>query len=437
MTYTAGFSPTGLIRDALSKKSDRALSALETRTCHSWKMALDRSQILPDTADLAGGPPMNLFIRQASGARITDIDGNAFIDLSMGCGAQILGHDHPSVRDAVLAQAAKGWNFDLPGADQIELARLIQAASPANERVVLCNSPGDASAAALAAARIFTGKKRIAAARDRAALANDNEPLASDDTLGLAYGDPGAFSRIHAARNEIAAVMVEPVRASDPTLEHVGWLRELAALCQSDGILLIFDELFSGFRLAFGGAQELLGIMPDLTIYGRSVGGGLPLAALAGRADVMKVFSRHRDNIHDPAFTGNPMSVAGGVATLSALHAARATIYPRLNEAGRGLADTFNAFCAAEHFPVHIRAVGSMLRIVFGDGAATQGHAETAFYLFALSRSVFVHASRNVFLSAAHRPADLDYVASALTESLRDVRDDGLFAVSAKLSGVA
>jgi glutamate-1-semialdehyde 2,1-aminomutase len=396
-------------------------------------MALDRAQILPDTVDLAGGPPMNLFIRQASGARITDIDGNAFIDLSMGGGAQILGHDHPSVRDAVLAQAAKGWNFALPGADQIELARLIQAASPANERVVLCNSPGDATAAAFAAARIFTGKKSIVRC-DRAGLANDNEPLAAQDTLCLVYGDASALARIHAARNEIAAVVVEPVRASDPTLEHAGWLRELAALCQADGVLLIFDELLSGFRLAFGGAQELLGIMPDLTIYGRAVGGGLPLAALAGRADVMKVFSRHRDSANDPAFSGNPMSIAGGIATLSALHAARATIYPRLNEAGRDLAETFNAFCAAEHFPVQIRAVGSMLRIVFGDGTP---QAETAFYLFALSRSVFVHASRNIFLSAAHRPADLDYVVSALTESLRDVRDDGLFAVSAKLSGVA
>jgi glutamate-1-semialdehyde aminotransferase len=392
-------------------------------------MALDRSQILPETVDFPGDPPMNLFIRAASGARITDVDGNAFIDLSMGCGAQILGHDHSSVREAVLAQAAKGWNFGLPGADQIELARLIQAASPANERVVLCNSPTDAAAAAAAAAKLFSKKRRIV--RFSAGRDTDEQDEQANDTIVLRYGGADALERMRELRDTIAAVIVEPVRASDPTLEHAAWLRELAATCQIEGVLLVFDELFSGFRLAFGGAQELLGVIPDLTIYGRAVGGGLPLAALAGRADVMKTFAKARDSATDPAFSGNPMSVAGGVATLSALHAARASVYPRLNEAGRSLADTFNAFCAAEHFPVQIRAVGSMLRVVFPD-AGEPSRAETAFYLFALSRSVFIHASRNIFLSVAHRPADLEYVVSALTESLRDVRDDGLFAISPK-----
>jgi glutamate-1-semialdehyde 2,1-aminomutase len=347
----------------------------------------------------------------------------------MGCGAQILGHDHSSVREAVLAQAAKGWNFGLPGADQIELARLIQAASPANERVVLCNSPTDAAAAAALAAKLFSKKRRIV--RFSAGRDTDEQDEQANDTIVLRYGGADALERMRELRDTIAAVIVEPVRASDPTLEHAAWLRELAATCQIEGVLLVFDELFSGFRLAFGGAQELLGVIPDLTIYGRAVGGGLPLAALAGRADVMKTFAKARDSDTDPAFSGNPMSVAGGVATLSALHAARASVYPRLNEAGRSLADTFNAFCAAEHFPVQIRAVGSMLRVVFPD-AGEPTRAETAFYLFALSRSVFIHASRNIFLSVAHRPADLEYVVSALTESLRDVRDDGLFAISPK-----
>ncbi len=402
MTYTAGYSPTGLIREALSKKSDRALSALETRTGHSWKLALDRAQILPEPAELPAA--LNLFIRAADGARVTDLDGNAFIDLSMGSGAQILGHNHPVARDAVLAQAERGWDFGLPAAGQVELARLIQAASPANERVMLVNSGADALAAAISCAQTFTGREPFAVF---SALAGD----------AWTYGDSSAIDRLR--RQPLAAVVVEPVRAALPTLDHAAWLQELTVAARASGTLVIFDETYTGFRLAFGGAQELLGFMPDLTVYGRAVGGGLPLGALAGRADIMLMQGR----TPQAAFPGNPISVAAGVATLRELLTQRTTVYPRLNEAGRKLAEDFNAICAAEGMPATMHGVGSMFRIVF---AATPA-AETAFYLFALSRSIFINASKTGFLSAAHRAAELDYAASAFAESLRDVRDDGFF----------
>jgi glutamate-1-semialdehyde aminotransferase len=414
MTYPAGYSPTGLIRDALSKKSDRALSALETRTGHSWRMALDRAQILPEARDLPAA--LNLFIRTAAGARVTDLDGNAFIDLSMGYGAQILGHNHPLARDAVRAQAERGWDFGLPGADQLELARLIQTASPANERVLLCNSGEEAYKAAVLAAQRFTGAAEIAVFAPSTPML---EP--AEAGLSLPYGDVAAFDRIRARKETLAAIIVEPVRAADPTLAHVAWLNDLMAVAHAIGVPVIFDETYTGFRLAFGGAQELLGLMPDLTIYGRAVGGGLPLGAVAGRPDIMAACGQAVGE-----FPGNPISTAAGVATLRELLAQRASIYPKLNESGRKLADDFNAVCAAERLPVAMNAVGSMFRIVFEDTAA-----EGAFYLFALSRSIFINTSRLGFLSAAHRGAELDYVASALAESLRDVRDDGLFTAMA------
>ncbi|MHB1204686.1 MAG: aminotransferase class III-fold pyridoxal phosphate-dependent enzyme [Rhodospirillaceae bacterium] len=409
MTYTAGYSPTGLIREALSKKSDRALSALETRTGHSWKMALDRAQILPESKDLPAA--LNLFIRTASGARVTDLDGNAFIDLSMGYGAQILGHNHPLARDAVLAQAERGWDFGLPGADQLELARLIQTAGPANERVLLCDSGEDAFKVALLAAQRFTGSADVAVFASGMAA----EPVGGRPPLP--YGEASAFDLIRAQKDGLAAIVVEPVRAVDPTLVHGAWLQELMTVARAAGVLVIFDETYTGFRLAFGGAQELLGLMPDLTIYGRAVGGGLPLGAVAGRADVMATCGEAVVE-----FSGNPISIAAGVAILRDLLARRAEIYPKLNEAGRKLADDFNGVSAAERLPVAMNAVGSMFRIMFQDTVA-----EAAFYLFALSRSIFINTSRMGFLSAAHRAAELDYVASALAESLRDVRDDGLF----------
>lgn len=400
MTYTAGFSPTGLIREALSKKSDRALSALETRTGHSWKLALDRAQLLPEPAELPAA--LNLFIRAAAGARVTDLDGNAFIDLSMGFGAQILGHNHPVARNAVLAQAERGWDFGLPAAGQVELARLVQAASPANERVMLFNSGADALDAAITCARAFTGRAPLAVFS-----AGDGEPWT--------YGDSAAITRLR--REAPAAIVIEPVQAALPTLDHAAWLQELTATAQANGTLVIFDETYTGFRLAFGGAQELLGILPDLTIYGRAAGGGLPLGALAGRAEVM------HGRTPQAAFPGNPISIAAGVATLGELLAHRTAIYPKLNEAGRKLAEDFNAICAAERVPAAMHGVGSMFRIVFDATPA----AETAFYLFALSRSIFINASKTGFLSAAHRTAELDYAASAFAESLRDVRDDGFF----------
>lgn len=412
MTYTAGFSPTGLIREALSKKSDRALSALETRTGHSWKMAVDRSRILLEPKDLPAA--LTLYIRTASGARITDLDGNAFIDLGMGHGAQILGHNHPLARDAVLAQAERGWDYGLPGADHVELARLIQAASPANERVSLCNSSEDALRAAIVSAQAFTGIAGIAS--------DSGDPADEPSPLGglLSRTDPAAARVLGEHRGRLAAIIIEPVRAAHPTLAHADWLRDVMAAARDAGILVIFDETHTGFRLAFGGAQELLGVIPDLTVYGRAVGGGLPLGAVAGRADVMAA----RGPANSGAFPGNPISTAAGMATLRELLAQRAQLYPKLNEAGRKLADDFNAVCGAERLPVAMHAVGSMFRIVFDPAMPA---AETAFYLFALSRSVFINASRIGFLSAAHRGADLDYVASALAESLRDVRDDGLF----------
>ncbi len=416
MTYTAGFSPTGLIREALSKKSDRALSALETRTGHSWKMALDRAHIILEPKDMPAA--LNLFIRTAAGARITDLDGNAFIDLSMGHGAQVLGHNHAAVRGAVLAQAERGWDYGLPGADHVELARLIQAASPANERVLLCNSGEDALKSAVRSAQAFAGIADISSDSD------DATPLGDL----LARTAPEAAAALAAHRGRLAAIVIEPVRAALPTLAHGDWLGDVMKAAQDAGILVIFNEVHTGFRLAFGGAQELLGAIPDLTVYGRAVGGGLPLGAVAGRADVMATCGPNDSG----EFPGNPISTAAGVATLKELQQQRAHLYPMLNDAGRKLADDFNAVCAAEHLPVAMHAVGSMFRIVFDPAMYS---AETAFYLFALSRSVFINTSRIGFLSAAHRSADLDYVASALAESLRDVRDDGLFTADPARAG--
>jgi glutamate-1-semialdehyde aminotransferase len=430
MTHTAEFSPTGLIRGALSSRSDQALSALESRTAHSWMMALDRAKVLPETAGAAAA--VRLFVKASAGARVTDVDGTSFIDVGLGDGALVLGHAHPAVQQAIVAQSARGWHFDLPADGQLELARLIQTAGAANERVALCNSGDDAAAYAIGAARAFTGKHLIATFTG----AHGNSIPDADETATtvLPYGHPAALDQIRRRHHELAAVIVEPVRSADPTLDRAAWLHSLIATCREAGVMAILDERQTGFRLAYGGAQELLGLLPDLVIYGKAVGGGLPLGAVAGRADVMA--STHDMALRKtelPSLTVNPLSVTAGTAALGYLQTRRATLYPALNEAGRRLAEQFNVFADAEHMPVEMRCVGSIFRIVFAgmvktpEWTATFRAAETAFNVLVLNRGVLMLTSQRGFLSTAHSGADLDDVLKAFTESLRDVRDDGLF----------
>lgn len=171
----------------------------------------------------------------------------------------------------------------------------------------------------------------------------------------------------------------------------------------------------TGFRLAYGGAQEIFGLIPDLVVYGKAIGGGLPLGAVAGRSDVMAV--SHNDQVV------NPLSVTAGTATLDYLFANRATLYPALNDAARGLAEHFNAFAVSEGLPVEMRSAGSMFHINF---TAAETVAANAFNVLALSRGVLLLPCHKGYLSTAHTGADLDIVRDALTHSLRDLRDDGL-----------
>jgi glutamate-1-semialdehyde aminotransferase len=407
------------------------LSALESRTAHSWMMALDRAKVLPETAATAPtAAAVRLFVKTSAGARITDVDGTSFIDVGLGDGALVLGHAHPSVQQAIVAQSMRGWHFDLPADGQLELARLIQAAGAANERVALCNSSDDAVAYAIGAARAFTGKCLIATFTG---LHGNSIPDADDTTAGalstvLPYGHPAALDQIRRRHHELAAVIVEPVRSGDPNLDRATWLHGLIATCREAGVVAILDERQTGFRLAYGGAQELLGLLPDLVIYGKAVGGGLPLGAVAGRADVM---GSTRETSRP--LSANPLSVTAGTAALGHLHTHRATLYPALNEAGRTLAEHFNAFAQTHHMPVVMRCAGSIFRIVFAntvktpEWAATFRAAEAAFNVLVLNRGVLMLTSQRGFLSTAHSGADLDDVLRAFTESLRDVRDDGLF----------
>lgn len=297
--------------------------------------------------------------------------------------------------------------------------------------MALCNSSDEAVAYAIGAARTFTGKCLIATFTGL----HGNSIPDTDDTTStvLPYGHPAALDQIRRRHHELAAVIVEPVRSGDPNLDRATWLHSLIATCREAGVVAILDERQTGFRLAYGGAQELLGLLPDLVIYGKAVGGGLPLGAVAGRADVMGATPEHKKTESPRPLSANPLSVTAGTAALGHLHAYRRALYPALNEAGRTLAEHFNAFAQTHHMPVEMRCAGSIFRVVFAntgktpEWAATFRAAEAAFNVLVLNRGVLMLTSQRGFLSTAHSGADLDDVLRALTESLRDVRDDGLF----------
>jgi glutamate-1-semialdehyde aminotransferase len=449
MTPPAEPSPTSLVREVLNSKADQALAAMEARAFHSWRMALDRSKVLPSTTDVTGAPSLNLFVQSSSGAHVTDIDGTRLLDLCMGFGAQMLGHAHPTVRNAIVERASRGWQRGLPSMDQTELAMLIQSAGPANDRVALCDSSNSAASLAMRVARAATGKTLVGLLSGSVHNAQTSSPantqigggLSQADDRGttiLPYGHTAIFDLIRRRRNDLAAIIVEPARGCEAGAAHTEWLHQLSATCRDSGVILILDEVLTGFRVAYGGTQEMFGLVPDLVIYGNVIGGGLSLGAIAGRTDILEILSQSTTNksTHPgDASASNPLSVSAGTATLRHLWENRATVYPALNKTSDKWAKDFNALTAAERLPVEIKNIGSMYRFVFHknqisgrkENTNTQLTPGAAFNVLMLSRGVLTHASHRGFISLAHTKQDLDDALVAAIDSVRDLRDDGYF----------
>jgi glutamate-1-semialdehyde aminotransferase len=313
---------------------------------------------------------------------------------------------------------------------------------------------------AMRAARAFTGKDVICAftgsfhgMHDYGLVRSDagakgserlGVPQAIDQVMTvLPYAHEVTLDQIYRRRHDLAAVIVEPVRGADPDNRHAEWLHQLASMCWDSNVLLILDEVLTGFRLAYGGAQEMFGLVPDLVTYGNVIGGGLSLGALAGRADIMNAFSNSSNS--QSHFTGgttpsNPLSISAGVATLKHLWDQRTSIYQDLNALGDELAQEFNAYTSSARRPVELRNVGSMFRVMFNSTLSNsrkqpdeaKSAAEAAFYVLALSKGVFLHPGQRGFLSAAHTRQNTQEAARVLIESISDVRDDGLILPSTR-----
>ncbi|CAA7625714.1 aspartate aminotransferase family protein [Magnetospirillum sp. UT-4] len=439
-----------------SSRLEEAQDALNARTRASQQMARDRSEVINGAMAASGMAPPPLFIAENTGATFVDIDGNRYLDTCMGFGVHVLGHRPPAVEAALRAQLDKGWHYSLRGEDQLAYARMIRDASPTNERVVLANTGTEATLYAIRAARALSGKTKVAlfdvsyhGAHDTALVwagpgstAERSEPVTlgngiptavTDDVLLLPYLSPHALSAIADHADELAAVLVEPIQGSRPDPEVGDFLHALRALCDEKGIILIFDEVLTGFRLGYGGAQGRYGVAADLSTYGKVAGGGMPIGVVAGRASLMASFgdfTKPGGIFFGGTFSGNPMSIAAGLAALTQLKA-RPEVYTHVDRLTAHVRDGFNAYAETHGFPARIMAAGSMWQIFFGSHVLGEfdyagKEAEGAFYLHCLNMGIFIHATHRCFFSAAHTDADSETVLDVLKTALQLVRDDGL-----------
>ena len=334
-----------------------------------------------------GGTPV--FMDRGEGAFLIDVDGNRYVDLVQSWGALLFGHARPEIVEAALRAAAKGTSFGTPTEGEVELAQRIVDAVPGVEQVRLVNSGTEAAMSAIRLARGATGRDLVVkfegcyhghsdsllakgAGSGLATLGIPSSPGVTEgsakDTLTAPFNDLEAVRTIFAERgDEVAVVAVEPVAANMGVVPpEPGFLEGLRELCTEHGALLLFDEVITGFRIAYGGAQSFYGVTPDLTALGKVMGGGFPCAAFGGPATLMERLAPTGPVYQAGTLSGNPVAVAAGIA---ALDLARTTDpYPGLEATADVLTDGIAAAFAAIDIPVTINRAGSMFSVFFAGG---------------------------------------------------------------------
>lgn len=397
-----------------------------------------------------GGTPF--FVQRARGPRIWDVDGRSYIDLLGSWGPLILGHAPAEVVEAVTDAVRGGTSYGAPTPREVEMAELLTQAVPSMEMVRLVSSGTEAVMSAIRLARGATGREAIVkfegcyhghADSLLVKAGSGGATFSLPDSLGvptalasltitLPFNDLEAAADVFKSRgHEIAAVVVEPVAGNMGVVPPApGFLEGLRQLSTQHGTLLIFDEVITGFRVAYGGAQALYGVTPDLTCLGKIIGGGLPVGAYGGRRRLMELIAPLGGVYQAGTLSGNPLAVAAGLATLKRL--ADPAVYARLEALGRRLQEGIEGAARTAGVPVTVNRVGSMLTAFFTDRPVTDyasaKQSDTKrygrFFHAMLDRGVFLAPSQfeAAFVSLAHSDADLDAVAAATQESLSAIR---------------
>lgn len=396
-----------------------------------------------------GGDPF--FVKSGAGSRITDVDGNSYIDYVMSWGPLLFGHAPARIVAAIERAARNGTSFGASTPGEVELAEKIASFVPSVEKVRLVSSGTEAVMSAVRLARGYTGRSKVIKfeggyhGHSDSLLAKAGSGVATlglpdsagvpenltRDTIVLPYNDPDLFSEaIRANAGEIACVLVEPVAGNmGVVLPKSGWLQALREETARAGIVLIFDEVITGFRLGKGGAQEYFGVTPDLTTLGKILGGGLPLAAYGGRAEIMDRVAPTGPVYQAGTLSGNPLAVAAGLEVLNMIDETP-DLYQSLDVKMNRLAESARDVAVSTGIACEVNQVGSMMTVFFTDRSVTDYEsaktADTAryarFFLALLDRGVSVAPSQFEagFVSAAHSEDDIDETISAVGEAMRE-----------------
>ncbi len=392
-----------------------------------------------------------LFIDRADGCRLWDADGREYIDYVGSWGPMILGHRHPEVIAAVNAVLERGTSFGAPTDLEVELAEMVTAAVPSVEKVRMVNSGTEATMSAIRLARGFTARSRVVkfdgcyhghadtllvdAGSGVATLNIPGSPGVPEPviqhTLSLPYNDIEALEAVFSQKGaEIACVIVEPVAGNMGLVPpREGFLEALRTLTERHGGLLIFDEVMTGFRVAYGGAQELYGIRPDITCFGKIIGAGLPVGAYGGRRDVMRHVAPEGSVYQAGTLSGNPLAMAAGIAALKALK--RPDVYDTLEARSRRLAEGLADAAEAAGISAVFNRVGSMLGMFFTaspvadfEDARTSDLARfSCYYQGMLAEGIYLAPSQFEagFVSLAHTEADIDQTIAAAAKVLNSL----------------
>ena len=396
-----------------------------------------------------GGIPV--VMDRGQGSRLHDVDGNEYIDYIGSWGPHILGHRHPAVIEAIEQVLKKGTSFGAPTEMETEMAELLCQAVPSLDKVRMVNSGTEATMSAIRVARGFTGRDKIIkfagcyhghvdsllvqAGSGALTLGVPSSPGipkgCTDDTIVLEYNDVKQLRKtFEASGSEIACLIIEPVVGNMGTvIPDDAFLQAMRELCTEHGTVLIFDEVMTGFRVAFGGAQQRLGITPDMTTLGKIIGGGMPVGAYGGRDDIMSVVSPAGPVYQAGTLSGNPVAMACGLATLKVLRDENP--YPRLDQLGAKLAQGLSNAATIAGLPNQMAQIGSMMTLFFNENPVTnytvssQNNTErfAKYFHGMLDRGIYLPCSQYeaMFVSSAHTEADINKTIQAAEEVLATI----------------
>lgn len=391
--------------------------------------------------------PFPFYTTSGNGSKIRDLDGNEYIDYCLAYGPEILGHNNPVIKEAIVSQLDKGWLYGTPTELEVTLAEKITGYYPSIDMLRFVSTGTEATMSAIRLARGYSGKNKfvkieggfhgahdavlVKAGSGASTLGEpDSQGIPTDFTkytLQTPFNDLETMtSLVEQNRDDLAAVILEPVQGNvGPILPEPGYLQEVRKLTEENDVLLIFDEVITGFRLAMGGAQEYYGVVPDMTTLGKIVGGGLPIGVFGGKSEIMEMIAPSGPVYQAGTFSGSPCSVAAGIAVLDYMK--KEDLHAKLNATGDFLRKALSDIVADEGLDYYVSGIASMFKVFFGaepknyqDVLKCDKEGYLTFFHRMLASGIFLPPSQfeTNFISSAHTEEDLEKTLEAYKENL-------------------